>query len=74
MKKNLQLHVQKLHLEKNFACQFCFKKFGTAYSRHVHETQVHLKNFPCPKCDQMFDRKERLRTHVKKIHYEDVSF
>ncbi|KAM6163882.1 transcriptional repressor CTCFL [Rhynchocyon petersi] len=63
------LQHQRAHKEKRFECAQC--SYICKQERHMTahmRTHTKKKTFACPACDQHFQKKQLLNTHVKKHH------
>merc|ERR1719186_291346 len=72
-KRNLQEHVQFVHLKKKrFKCEHCDKSFSTSYKLKNHIMAIHTKEKPfgCEKCNYRSyrSRSDILNTHRKNVH------
>ena len=68
---NLLTHKIRMHgfREKQFECTLCDKKFH-AQQQLTRHLAVHtgIKPFICNQCPASFSRKDRLSSHLQKIH------
>ena len=65
--RNLIMHNGNVH-EKNYECEICHEKFGTAaYFSHMRKVHTKSSSF-CEDCGLTFDSNMTLKNHWKKAH------
>ena len=71
----VSISVQALYLAKNkFVCRYCEKRFARQLHLDDHE-RIHTGEKPyfCHFCKQGFRQKTNLKTHMWKVHKENLS-
>lgn len=72
IKENLKEHYFKSHKRTSRICRICKSNVGSNLLRKIHEQFFHdITGFDCTSCRFGFNRIEKLREHVLKIH-EDM--
>jgi len=68
--KVLRRHVNNAHQDiRSFQCSHCDKAFHTKQRLERHtNSHTKAKHFQCPVCHIRSDRKDNLRTHIRKNH------
>ena len=76
---DFEKHTQEEHFNLTHKCNECGKGFSRKQNFKIHMTS-HIqhknskKKFECPKCDQKFDRRPSLNTHLKDVHDEELEY
>ncbi|KAK0179509.1 hypothetical protein PV327_005254 [Microctonus hyperodae] len=74
LRQSLQLHIERVHRDRNFKCTVCERMFFTKYDLQKHMS-IHSEEKPysCTICNKTFTRANLLQRH-EKIHREDLRF
>ena len=70
--KKLQVHIERVHVEKKFECLQCGMKFKTNSTLTNHmRTHQEGRELQCPHCPKMLNGKNSLHLHIKRCHETD---
>ncbi|XP_071522041.1 uncharacterized protein [Panulirus ornatus] len=70
---DLRQHCLVVHIgvaqEEHF-CTVCNKSFSSASAMKVHRETIHdkIRNFKCPGCEEIFNKKTNMQTHYRRVH------
>merc|ERR1719219_1281842 len=67
-KRALRVHINRVHLKKNYECHLCPESYSQNGLLMRHLRQSH-KKFCCTKCESIFDNPILLKKNVKDFHF-----
>lgn len=70
---DLRQHCLVVHIgivQEEHLCTVCNKPFSSASALKVHKETIHdkIRNFKCPSCEEIFNKKTNMQTHYRRVH------